>query len=56
MFSYTYRVYKTLEIDGVRYFFSRNAWNDFVKDAERYDLDMNDLCNLLQYSTDFEVI
>lgn len=56
MFSYTYRVFKTIELDFVRYFFSKKAWNTFVKDAELYNLDMNDVCNLLQYCNDFEVI
>ena len=53
--TYTYNVFKTIEIDGVNYYFSKKAYNKMMKEIKLYNIDLDsDTC--LMYCNDFEVI
>ena len=54
--TYTFNIYKTMELDNVRYYFSKKAWKEFLKETAEDGLDRNDYTVVLMYCNTFEVM
>lgn len=52
--TYTFTVFKTIELDGVKYFFSKNAYNKMMKDVKIHNLDVDEE-TCIMYCNTFEV-
>ena len=53
--TYTYSIFKIIEHDGVKYYFSQNAYETMLKEISMYSLE-SDNNTYLMYCNGFEVI